>query len=333
MRQLVLDNGQEFHRSSLEQVCLSLGITMQFSPRRTPWAKGKIERFFGTMNRDIAHGNPGTTFSNIFDKDDYDPAKHTVITLSILQNIVRKWIADVYHQEIHRSLQTTPATLWNSSIRFKDIRLPDNTTELDAIMGTSHKRDLTHKGIEFESLLYNSTELSEWRQIEGNKIDVEIRVDQSDLGSIRVLFPKTSTIIRVPCLTDSYANGISLWQHRVFKRRARTAFMELNATGWLQAKRDIQSMVEQDMLSKHKRSRKRAARFLQDSKQGSRDRHEAVPASELSFSHSSGPGEVNPNTSHFGPAKIQHDESHLVSDSDDDESGFEPIYRRDYTRE
>jgi len=36
MKQLILDNGQEFHSTSLEQVCLSLGITMQFAPRRTP---------------------------------------------------------------------------------------------------------------------------------------------------------------------------------------------------------------------------------------------------------------------------------------------------------
>jgi putative transposase len=84
MRQLVVDGGQEFYSKSLEQVCLSLGIEWCAAPRREPWFKGKIERFFGTFNRGVAHGIPGTTFSNIFEKDDYDPSKHAVVKFSTL---------------------------------------------------------------------------------------------------------------------------------------------------------------------------------------------------------------------------------------------------------
>ncbi|MDR3736464.1 MAG: hypothetical protein P4L10_13130 [Acidobacteriaceae bacterium] len=50
MRELVLDNGLEFHSESLEQVCYSPGIEMHYSARREPWFKGKIERFFGSLN-------------------------------------------------------------------------------------------------------------------------------------------------------------------------------------------------------------------------------------------------------------------------------------------
>ena len=42
-------------------------------------------------------------------KDDYDPSKHAAVSFSTLKWIIRKWIADVYHQETHRALQTTPA--------------------------------------------------------------------------------------------------------------------------------------------------------------------------------------------------------------------------------
>ena len=38
---------------------LSLNINWIAAPRRTAWFKGKIERFFGTMNRAVAHGLPG----------------------------------------------------------------------------------------------------------------------------------------------------------------------------------------------------------------------------------------------------------------------------------
>jgi putative transposase len=139
MHNLVVDGGLEFYSNGLEQVCLSLNINWIAAPRRTAWFKGKIERFLGTMNRAVAHGVPGTTFSNIFEKGDYNPAKNAVITLSTLRKVVRMWIADVYHQQVHRSLQTTPAKMWTSSIRPEDIRLPDETTQLDVVMGHAHQ--------------------------------------------------------------------------------------------------------------------------------------------------------------------------------------------------
>lgn len=120
MSELVVDNGREFHSESLEQACFSLGIQITYSARREPWFKGKIERFLGTLNRSVAHGNPGTTFSNIVEKGDYDPKKHAAVTLSTLHKIVRLWVADVYHQQVHRSLQTSPASLWKASISDED---------------------------------------------------------------------------------------------------------------------------------------------------------------------------------------------------------------------
>jgi putative transposase len=59
MSTLVLDNGLEFHSESLQQACYSLGIEMNYAPRRQGWFKGTIERFIGTMNRAVAHGTPG----------------------------------------------------------------------------------------------------------------------------------------------------------------------------------------------------------------------------------------------------------------------------------
>ncbi|MGZ4956154.1 MAG: hypothetical protein ACXV8Q_13685 [Methylobacter sp.] len=120
MRELVVDNGNEFHSKSLENACLTLGVGIHYSARKTPWFKGKIERFLKTFNDSIAHGTPGTTFRNIFEKGEYDPSKHAVVRMSTLQAIARKWIVDVYHQRPHRALKTPPATMWKSSIKHED---------------------------------------------------------------------------------------------------------------------------------------------------------------------------------------------------------------------
>lgn len=136
MEQLVVDNGLEFHGISLEKACFAFGVEIIYTPRKTPWFKGKIERFNRTLNESVSHGISGTTFSNIFEKDDYDPAKHAVVTLSALRHILHKWIADCYHQKPHRSLdEHTPAAVWSSSINPEDIALAHDPAELDMLLG------------------------------------------------------------------------------------------------------------------------------------------------------------------------------------------------------
>jgi transposase InsO family protein len=68
MRQLYMDNDLEFHSKSVREMCYSMGIEPHYAPRLEPWFKGMIERFFRTMNEGVAHGVPGTSFRNIFEK-------------------------------------------------------------------------------------------------------------------------------------------------------------------------------------------------------------------------------------------------------------------------
>jgi putative transposase len=265
METLVVDNGGEFHSASLEQACLSLGIRLQTSPRKTPWAKPFVERFFGTLNRDFSHKFSGTTFQNVFEKGDYDPAKHAVITLSQLQTGIRKWIVDVYHQAPHRGLGTTPAAMWNSTIRFEDIPVADLDTHLDAVMGTAEKRVLTHRGIGYAGLVYNCRELADLRRREGDRLKVDIRVDESDIGAIYVLAPRTDRPIRVPCINPEYASGISAWQHEVFKRmQAERRPEQADVYGWIESRREIQKMFEEQFNHRKRKSSKRIGRFLDE---------------------------------------------------------------------
>lgn len=256
MDKLVLDNALENHGNSLDAACFSLGIEIQYTPRKTPWWKGKIERFIGTLNRGIAHGNPGTTFANIFDKDDYNPAEHAVITLSMLREIAHRWIVDVYHQRPHRSLdEIPPAVKWSSSIAVEDIKLPEDPARLDAIMGRVEHRVLTHQGIELEKFFYNSPKLGVLRRRLGDKLDVEIRVDDGDLGHIHVIAPDKSTFIRVPCIDFDYANGLSLWQHKVIRRfnRERRKRRD-NANEWRHAKVELGELIQNELQGKRKKT-------------------------------------------------------------------------------
>jgi len=262
MRELVVDNGNEFHSKSLENACFTLGIEIHYSARKTPWFKGKIERFLKTFNDSIAHGTPGTTFRNIFEKEDYDPSKHAVVRISTLQAIARKWIVDVYHQKPHRTLKTPPATAWKSSIKPEDILLPDDLSQIDAILGRSYNnRALTHKGIQLNYLFYNSPELTDLRKQLGDKLFVDIRVNEADLGHIHVLSPDKTRIFKVPALFFDYAKGLSSWQHRVCQNFATRELKKHDPMSWLQAKEDIRKLIEEEFMHKKQKTRSKIARF------------------------------------------------------------------------
>lgn len=115
--ELVVDGGVEFHSEELQGICLELNIEQHFSPRKTPWFKGKVERFMGTINRGTTVTAPGKTFDGILEREDYDPKHHAVLTLSAVEHIVVKWIVDVYHQKTHSALGCSPAQMWKHNAR------------------------------------------------------------------------------------------------------------------------------------------------------------------------------------------------------------------------
>jgi putative transposase len=258
MRVLVVDNGAEFHSNDLENGCLMFGIEIHYSPRKVAWFKGKVERVQGTINRAIAHGFPGTTFSNIFEKGDYDPKKHSIARLSTLQENLRIWIADIYHQKPHRTLKVSPQDAWRNSIRPEDIRLPEDPHLLDAIVSLSETRVLTHKGIEFNCQFYNAPELSHLRRRYGESLAVEIRYDPEDIGSIFVIYQDVPPI-RVPALNYKYAKGLSQWQDKLIREYAARELKKYDAAGWLEAKEKIQMNFDADKAYKKQLTRKNSA--------------------------------------------------------------------------
>ena len=247
---ITVDGGAEFHAAELERIYFELDIEAVFAPRKTPWFKGKIERLQGTLNRGISATTPGKTFAGIVDKDEYDPTKHAIVTVAQLEFIVHKWIVDVYHQKPHRALGCSPAQAWRLSHKTTEIPMMPNPLRFDAIVAGSDTRMLTHKGIEFSSLLYNSDELGELRKTYGDRLEVKIRFNRSNLGSLIVLHPDRETPIRVPCLNPEYAEGRTEWQHKVCKRYAKEHKKPDDAEGYLEALLEIDEIVNADLKAK-----------------------------------------------------------------------------------
>ena len=262
---VVVDNPPEFHSSHFERACLQIGTDIQYAKVLVPWYKGKLERFQGTMNHDLVHGNPGTTFSNILERDEYDPTRHAVVMLSTFREMLHKWVIDVYLQTPHRGIKDTPTHGWHTDMSALPPPLPPSARVLDLVLGMTAQRVVFHYGIELEGLKYNGPELGELRRRLGAGMKVELTFDPGDLGHINVLDPEKGAYIPVLAIDQAYAKRLSLWQHKVIRRYAqRQVSARTDIVALARAKAEIRALVERDFNRKATHGRKRHARFLED---------------------------------------------------------------------
>ena len=74
-----VDNGADFRSNNFKKSCATYGINLEFRPVKTPRYGGHVERLLGTLLKEI-HKLPGTAFSSIKNRDEYDSDKNAALT-------------------------------------------------------------------------------------------------------------------------------------------------------------------------------------------------------------------------------------------------------------
>lgn len=211
---LVCDNGMEFHAKDLRRMCAELNIELIFCPKQQPHYKGHIERFMGTLNRQVCHLIQGTTFSNITMRGDYNSIDSATITLSELKQLIYQWLITDYIQSPHKGIGTIPIKKWQEGLSILPPRLPESAEYLNFILTIEFERLLSHEGIQFEHLFYNSHEIKALRILYGDQRKIKCRYDPENLGYIWAQEPQKKYYIKIPCVQFEYAKNTSLFQHK-----------------------------------------------------------------------------------------------------------------------
>ena len=176
---LYTDNGSDFTSRHLEQVGADLKIRLIFSIPGKPRGRGRIERFFATVNEMF-----------LCEMDGYAPAGGAVrgkptLTLADFEARFRTFLLDVYHRRENAGTKTPPAERWEASGFLP--RMPDSLEQLDLLLiHVAKARQVRADGIHFQSLRYISTTLAAYV---GET--VSLRFDPRDMAEIRVFHGNT----------------------------------------------------------------------------------------------------------------------------------------------
>jgi putative transposase len=154
-------------------VAADLKIRLVFSIPGKPQGRGRIERFFRTVNEMF-----------LCDLDGYIRHKKRAPSLSLDQfdERFRHFLLEIYHRRSNADGRPPPSERWEEGAFLP--RMPESLEQLDLLlMQEVRARKIRRDGIHFQGLRYLSLTLAAYV---GE--DATIRFDPRDMGEIRVFY-------------------------------------------------------------------------------------------------------------------------------------------------
>ncbi|KGJ71767.1 transposase [Cryobacterium roopkundense] len=180
---LHVDHGSDFTSHHLERTAVALHIRIIHSTIARPQGRGKIERFFGTVNTELLAALPGHLGPG--------SRKPTpTLDLPALDRALGEFIT-TYNDRPHSELGISPRDAWVADGWLP--RMPDSLEELDGLLLTVPKNRVVQRdGIHFQGQRYLAPTLAPFV---GHI--VTIRYDPRDISEIRVYDRDTFVCVAV----------------------------------------------------------------------------------------------------------------------------------------
>jgi len=170
---LYTDHGSDFTSKHLEQVAADLKLQLIFSLPGQPRGRGRIERFFGTVDQLLISELPG-----------YAPGGGTPgepqLTLAELDRRFQAFLLGIYQRRVHGETKQAPHDRWVAGGFLP--QMPASLEQLDLLLLTvATARKVHPDGIRFQGMRYLDPVLAAYV---GEAVIV--RYDPRDLGEVRL---------------------------------------------------------------------------------------------------------------------------------------------------
>ncbi|MGR5432498.1 Mu transposase C-terminal domain-containing protein [Vibrio owensii] len=261
---LIVDNGAEFNSRDFKIACKALKVKVKKNPTKKPWLKGSVERYFRTINNRLLSRIPGKSFTNVFERKDYDPLENAVIDSLLLQEMIHIWIVDIYQNGKNGLENNIPNLSWIDAVNSSVPPRPFNGTreELKFNLGKNYQVTLDKNGVRLGTTIrYSSARLARYfgsQTCSSRKsVKVHIKYDPSCLGRIYVLDEIKEEFFAVEAVDADYAYSVSEWLHKTCCNYARRHIRKnYNHKDVVKAWQKILCIID-DAIEKTGRSKKR----------------------------------------------------------------------------
>ncbi|MBD9359937.1 Mu transposase C-terminal domain-containing protein [Methylomonas fluvii] len=237
MTRIHTDNAKEFRGNLLGLATKQYGIIAERRPKGRPHYGGHVERAFRTFMHEVHNELPGTTFSNVREKLEYDAEGRAVMTIDALEKWFTLFILGVYHQSPHAGNDGLPPIVkWERGVYGTDseigtgvpMRVSDEERlRLDfmpVIMATVQRYGIQIQGVHYwcDALRYFAGDHDP--NAGKNRPKYICRYDPRNLSKIWMFDPKSEKYIEVP-YRDLSRPPVSLWEIKESKRQLKKESM------------------------------------------------------------------------------------------------------------
>lgn len=275
-RKIHVDNGADFRSITLEKSCSLHGIPIEFRPLARPEYGGHIERLIGSVMKEV-HRLEGTTFSNIFEKGEYNAEKRANMTLFELEKWLVTFITKVYHQRVHSGIDMTPLRRWEIGI-FGDEQnpglgmpaLPNDEQTLVIDFLPYFERTIQATGVTLNNIRYydpvlnnfintvDSTNASSNDDSKGlQKQKFIFRQDPRDISCLWFFDPITKKYFQIPYANQALPR-MSLWEFKHLKQISKAKNGTNDEHSLLMAYEEMQKVVQKASMTTKKARRQQA---------------------------------------------------------------------------
>lgn len=231
MRTIHTDNAKEFRGTMLGWAAQEHGINAERRPKGQPRYGGHVERGFRTFMAKVHEELPGTTFSNVQDKVDYDSEGHACMTLAAVEKWFTMYLLGFYHQHPHKGNNDLPPVyVWEQALLHGTdehpptgipVRIEDEQQlRLDFLPYV--ERTVQEYGVQNWGITWYSDSIRRFVHARKesaikNKKTFICRYDPRDLSRIWLYDDYAKLYIEVP-YRDLTQPAVSLWEVRNAKR-------------------------------------------------------------------------------------------------------------------
>ena len=259
-----VDNGADFRADAIKNAGLAYGINIEFRPVGRANFGGHIERVIGTLMSAV-HNLPGSTFSNIQQRGEYDSDAHASMTFQEFEKWLLTFITKIYHKRTHSSIDMSPEQQWEEGIFGEDSIVglapkPTNNISIFIDFLPFFTRTVQKNGVNIDGLNYYDHILrSKIHQYDDKdkkrKKQFIFKRDPRDISYVWFYEDSTQEYFKIP-LADQSIPSMTLWEFETIKSKIKEkGTQRINQDAILEAYEELHQQISSS-IKKSKKARR-----------------------------------------------------------------------------